>query len=372
MPKEGSRCCRGAGTPSRNSCSQSPSQEWALLSRVSPAALHPRYRCQVPSLPLHSQKAGTAPGHCCHCHHNCNDGMSIGTSLSSFKSQQPPIASHASPKESLLKGCTVALQMLTQKNHACKITSGHQLLETGWADGNSLPEDNWVWLPAQFQQRMDFVKPARTLPSIRRTTKQNILKLFGFAIKRYTEHATQLILHKLGWELNAKALGYFFKWSICLFPPAAASLHTKTGGTETLTQNGSQALSAPMCSPKAVMFWRWFHLVLKGQFGKPAELHGDGAASCSFTVGSINQHSLIANPAAPGFQLITTCSCSVLNSQPAASKVQLLTKLQVWTSNAQADSHQGSSRTHQAICGWGPGWIWKTLVCKDLLTQHCV
>jgi len=58
---------------------------------------------------------------------------------------------------------------------------------------------------------MDFVKPTKTMPSIRRTTKQNILKLIAFAIKRYTEHVMQLILHKLGQELNIKALGYFFK-----------------------------------------------------------------------------------------------------------------------------------------------------------------
>lgn len=68
-----------------------------------------------------------------------------------------------------------------------------------------------AWLPAQFQQKMDFVKPAKTMPSISRTTKQNILKLIGFAIKRYAEHAMQLILHKLGQELNVKALGYFLK-----------------------------------------------------------------------------------------------------------------------------------------------------------------
>lgn len=50
-----------------------------------------------------------------------------------------------------------------------------------------------------------FVKPTKTMPSIRRTTKQNILKLIGFAIKRYTEHVMQLILHKLGQELKRKS-----------------------------------------------------------------------------------------------------------------------------------------------------------------------
>lgn len=68
------------------------------------------------------------------------------------------------------------------------------------------------------------------MPAIKGTTMQNILKLIGFAIKRCTEHVMQLILHKLGQELNANVLGYFSKWSICLLPAQPAPLHINAGG----------------------------------------------------------------------------------------------------------------------------------------------
>lgn len=200
------------------------------------------------------------------------------------------------------------------KNHACKITSVHQLLDTGSAERNSLPEDNWAWLPAQFQQKMDFVKPTKTMPSIRRTTKQNILTLIGFAIKRYTEHVMQLILHKVGQELNAKALGYFFKWSICLFPTPPASLHTKIGGTETFTHNCSRNNSAWLYFFKGHAVLEMMRFEAWGPVWKASRTtRGDEAVSCPLALGSINQQGLIVNPAAYGFQLINMCSCLALN-----------------------------------------------------------
>lgn len=86
-----------------------------------------------------------------------------------------------------------------------QIILGCQLLEAGFT------RDNQAWQCAQFQQKKDAVKPTKTIAAVKGTSMQSILKLIGFAIKRCTEHAMQLILHKLGQELNIKAVGYFSK-----------------------------------------------------------------------------------------------------------------------------------------------------------------
>lgn len=105
---------------------------------------------------------------------------------------------------------------------------------------------------------------------------------------------------------------------------------------------------------------------------------GDRAVCCPFALGSTNQRGLIVNPAAYGFQLINTCSCSALNSQLAFWEVQLLKRLQVGIFNAQAGSYQDTSKwdfwqrylclqhSERSSACWITGWLWK-LICSCVL-----
>lgn len=167
----------------------------------------------------------------------------------------------------------------------------------------------------------------------------------------------QLILHKHGQELKAEALGNF-RWSICLFPAAAAPVHSRqeagncshptAAGISPGCSRGSAALERIHLEAGRVglgrqqemeQFWAlgrrkqqgWWS-VLQGLMVSPA---GFGGQSCR-SWWSVLQW---------GLQVISGSSQWVLSSLRAPAEVQLPAELQGWICTARgAASHQGTAK----------------------------